>query len=372
MNVRSPYSFLDTPALLIDAGRLAANITAMQRRAGALGVKLRPHTKTHKMPEIARMQLDAGAVGITVAKVGEAEAMAAAGLHDIFIANEIIGAAKWDRIIALAPAARVIFGADSAEAVRMIEAHFASRGARAEIRVEIETGENRSGVTCDDDFLRLLAALKEAPHIRLEGIFSHEGHSYSAHDAADCQRLFEEAQRITLHYAQLARSQGFGVESVSVGSTPSIMHSEKLLPGITELRPGTYALMDAGQSAGIGTYEYCAATVLATVISKPADRRVICDAGAKALTKESRGPGLCHTEGFGIIRGSGGVHVTKLYDEHTVIENKELHDSVEIGDKIEIIPNHICPVCNLYDEAYLVSEGRFLRKMKIAGRGRTQ
>jgi D-serine deaminase-like pyridoxal phosphate-dependent protein len=372
MNVRSPYSFIDTPALLIDADRLAENIDAMQRRADSMGVKLRPHTKTHKMPEIAKMQIDAGAVGVTVAKVGEAEVMAAAGLHDIFIANEIIGAAKWDRIIALAPEARVIFGVDSAAAVRMIEKHFASRGARAEVRVEVETGENRSGVVCDEDLLRLLEALKEAPHIKLEGVFSHEGHSYSAATPDDCRALFMRAQETTLHCAALAREQGFAVESVSVGSTPSLMHCEKLMSGITELRPGTYALMDAGQSSSIGTYSRCAASVLTTVISKPTAQRVIGDSGAKALTKETRGAGLCYTEGFGIIKGSGGIHVTAVYDEHTIIENRGLHDSVEIGDKIEIIPNHICPVCNLYDEAYLVAKGRFLRRMKIAGRGKTQ
>ena len=127
--------------------------------------------------------------------------------------------------------------------------------------------------------------------------------------------------------------------------------------------------MDVGQGNCIGTYDRCAATVLTTIISKPTNERLIGDAGAKALTAQSRGAGLCHTEGKGVVKGSK-ITVTNVYDEHTILYSRELHSQLTIGDKIEIIPNHICPVCNLYDQAYLVSGGEVVEKLEIAARGK--
>ena len=127
--------------------------------------------------------------------------------------------------------------------------------------------------------------------------------------------------------------------------------------------------MDVGQGNCIGTYDRCAATVLTTIISKPTDERLIGDAGAKALTAQSRGAGLCQTEGKGVVKGSR-INVTNVYDEHTILYSRELHSQLTIGDKIEIIPNHICPVCNLYDQAYLVSGGEVVQELEIAARGK--
>lgn len=370
--VKSPYQMVDTPSILIDRERMHANLEAMQKKAETLGVKLRPHTKTHKMPELAKLQLQYGAEGITVAKVGEAEVMAEHGIQDIFIANEIVGVTKWERLAELSKKIRVMFGVDSAKAVQGIEAVFARENVSATVRIEVETGENRSGVTNEKTFYEILDAIKESPHVRLEGIFSHEGHSYSADSAEACRELFEKAQNLTLDYAKKAREYGFAIENVSVGSTPSLMHCESLVDGITEIRPGTYIFMDVGQGNCIGTYDRCAATVLATIISKPTDERLIGDAGAKALTSQSRGKGLCHTEGKGFVKGSSGVYVDNVYDEHTIIYDRELNRELEIGDKIEIIPNHICPVCNLYRQAYLVSGGEVVGTLEIAGQGKTQ
>lgn len=370
--VRSIYDGIDTPALLIDEEQMRRNLAEMQERADRLGVKLRPHTKTHKMPELAELQLSYGASGITVAKVGEAEVMADYGIKDIFIANEIVGERKWERLAELTGKAKVSFGVDSPEAVHGIEKVFCRKNAEAVVRIEIETGEKRSGITDEIVFYRLLEAVKESPHVVLEGIFSHEGHSYGASSVEECRSIFENAQERTVYYSELARREGFSIQEVSIGSTPSLMHGLKLLDGITEIRPGTYIFMDVGQGNCIGTYETCAVTVLATIISKPQEYRVIGDAGAKALTSQERGEGLCHTEGKGYIKGSQGVYVNQVFDEHTIINSESLFREMAIGDKIEIIPNHICPVCNLYDEAYLVSGGNIIRKIKILGRGKIQ
>ncbi len=368
----SPYGELDTPALLIDREQMMDNLRWMQEKANRWGVKLRPHTKTHKMPEIAKIQRELGACGITVAKVGEAETMAEHGIEDIFIANEIVGDIKWRRLAKLSKWCHVLFGVDSPEAVRGMERVFAEEEATALVRIEIETGEKRSGIVTEQQFDAVLQAIAAAPHVELEGIFSHEGHSYSAPSVEDCLMRTETALRRTLDFADRARQAGFDLKTVSIGSTPSLSHCEQLPDGITEIRPGTYVFMDVGQGNCIGTYDRCAATVLTTIISKPTDERIIGDSGAKALTAQSRGAGLCHAEGKGYVKGSGGVYVDDVYDEHTIIYSRKLHEQVEIGDKIEIIPNHICPVVNLYDKAYLVSQGQVVGTLEIACRGKTQ
>ena len=369
-------SEIDTPALIIDQKILQDNILTMQKHAHAWGVHLRPHSKTHKMPYVAKLQLEAGARGITVAKTGEAEVMAANGIHDLFIANEIIGIRKLNRIRALVEMGiQVSFGVDSIAALQQIETVF-SKEHPARILIEIETGENRSGVVDEETFLSLLSYIQNVPYISLEGVFSHEGHTYRAKDQTECLRLFKEAQEQTLHYAAIARNFGFACPTVSIGSTPSIliaaMWGIQLLEGVTEIRPGTYVFMDVGQGNAISSYERCAATVLATIMSKPTKDRVIADAGAKSLTMQSRAEGICATQGKGQVRIPLETRVSAVYDEHTIFNDPQFHDLVQIGDTIEIIPNHICPVVNLYDEAYLVCNGEVIRTIPILGRGKTQ
>ena len=364
---------LDTPALIIDRERMLDNAKFMQAFADKNGVALRPHTKTHKMPEIARITIELGACGIAVAKVGEAEAMAEKGFKDIFIANEIVGIIKLERILALQNKdVDISFGIDCPYHVREIEEVFKNASKPAQVLIEIEVGENRSGIIEECDYLVLLDTLKECPHVHLKGLFSHDGNTYGAPSVAACREIAVEAQKRTVHFAEIARENGLECEVVSYGSTPTLMNEIPIVKGITELRPGTYIFMDAGQSQAIGTYERCAATVLATVISKPTPERTIMDVGAKGLTKETRKGGICDTPGMGTFLDYPHLQVTKLYDEHTIIINKEFHDLVEVGDKLRIIPVHICPVCNLYDEAYLVSGDEVIATLEVAGRGRQQ
>ncbi len=369
---------LDTPSLLIDYSIMERNIKNMQNQATAWGVDLRPHAKTHKMPYVAGLQLEAGAKGITVAKTGEAEVMAAWGIPDIFIANEVVGTRKLGRIRELCEqGARISFGVDSLVAIDQIGLVFTPE-VPARILIEVETGENRSGVVHQADFIKLLEAINRSKVIQFEGVFSHEGHSYKAENHEDCLRLFSDAQRLTVDYAKLARSLGFSCPTVSVGSTPSLLiaaiHGVPLEKGITEIRPGTYVFMDVGQGNAIGTYDTCAATVLATIISKPTATRVIADAGAKALTMQSRSGGICSTVGKGVVRLSPSTRfvVESVYDEHTIFNDGRFHDMVEIGDTVRIIPNHICPVVNLYDEVCLVQGDEVIRRVPILCRGKIQ
>ena len=363
---------LDTPSLLIDREIMMDNIKFMQSYANQYRVNLRPHTKTHKMPKLAKLQVEAGAKGIAVAKVGEAEVMAGNGLTDIFIANEIVGEAKLTRIKELSKSIDISFGIDSIPQTEMIEKVFDGAEKKAQVLIEIEVGEERSGIIEEVDFIALVNYIKSCKNVQLKGIFSHDGHSYQADNLEDCRNKYIVSQKRTLRFAELAEELGCPLETVSIGSTPSLMHDFGVMPGITELRPGTYILMDASQGNAIGTYDRCAATVLTTVISRPTAERVISDVGAKGITAQRRSKGICKTEGHGYIKDYDNVYIHDVFDEHAIIYNKKFHDAVKVGDKVQIIPNHICPVCNLHEKAYLTSDGEVVEEVAVECRGRLQ
>jgi len=369
---RMKYLELDTPSLLFDRKILFDNLTFMQTYADRNHVRLRPHTKTHKSPDIAKIQKQYGACGIAVAKTAEAEIMAKAGLDDIFIANQVVGDQKLTRIRELARTKSISFGIDSPCHVEAAERIFAGEEKPAQVLIEIEVGENRSGIIEEKDFLTLLDALKHCPHVHLKGLFSHDGNCYSAANVDVCREIAIGAQKRTLHFAKLAADYGMPCEVVSYGATPTFMNQVPILEGITELRPGTYALMDASQGNAIGTLERCAASVLATVISKPTDERVILDVGAKGLTMQSRTEGICATPGKGTLPDYPDVFIDSMFDEHAIILNRAFHDQVNIGDKVRIIPVHICPVCNLYEKAFLIEDDEVVGDVEIACRGALQ
>ncbi len=368
---KSVYAYIDTPALLIDYDIMVDNIAMMQQKADRFGVKLRPHTKTHKMPYVAKLQLAAGAAGITVAKTAEAEVMAAHGMTDIFIANEVAGAAKTARIRDLNRSATVRLGIDNALQADELDDAFAGEDKPVEVLVEIEVGEVRSGVTSEEELIQLAEYVKTKKHVRIRGVFSHEGHTYKAKDAADCAARALEAQKRTLHMAEVLRGMGVEADIVSIGATPSLMQAD-IIEGVTEIRPGTYVFMDVGQGSALGSFARCAASVLTTVVSKPTNERIVLDAGAKALTSQNRSEGICATYGYGLVKHSGNVRLYGLYDEHGLINDAGLNAELKIGRKIEVIPNHICPCCNLFDKAYLIKNDAVLCEVPIACRGRTQ
>lgn len=369
--MKSEYSFIDTPALLVDYDLVMRNLQAMQQKAAACKVKLRPHTKTHKMPELAKLQVSLGAGGITVAKVGEAEVMAENGLDDIFIANEIIGTAKLQRIRNLHQKIKIRLGVDNETQIDQLHEVFKDDEKPIEVLIEVEVGENRSGVVTDDQLIRLTHHIQSKTGVTLKGVFSHDGHSYKAKNADDCRRICRESQTRTLEAANIVSRLGANIDTVSIGSTPSLMHSE-IMEGITEIRPGTYIFMDVGQGTALADYSRCAATVLASVISMPTDERIVLDTGAKSLTMQTRSGGICATDGYGLVKNSDNIRLSGLYDEHGLIYDRRLRSRLQVGDKLEVIPNHICPVCNLYEKAYLVAKGAVIKEVPILGRGKTQ
>lgn len=366
------YFELDTPALLIDREIMMDNLRSMQNYADQHNVQLRPHTKTHKMPKLARLQEELGATGIAVAKVGEAEAMAEGGLKDIFIANEIVGKQKLERIRKLAETIEISFGIDNIFQVNQIEEVFEGADKKAQVLVEIEVGEQRSGIIEESDFRTLLEAVKACKNVELKGVFSHDGHTYKAETRDECKELYLESVNRTLHFAKMAEEMGLKPKVVSIGSTPPFMLKFDIPSGVTEIRLGTYIFMDASQANVIGTYDRCAASVLTTIISKPTKERVITDVGAKGITAQTRSKGLTTTKGHGPIKGFDDVYVHGVFDEHAIIYNEDFRNQVEVGDKVEIIPNHICPVVNLYEKAYLISKGEVVDELAVECRGKLQ
>lgn len=366
------YYELDTPALLIDKDTMLSNLKYIQDYANEQGVNLRPHTKTHKMPKLAKLQEEMGAIGIAVAKVGEAEVMANNGLKDIFIANEIVGKSKIERIRKLSETIEISFGIDSTYQVHEIEEVFEGSAKKAQVLVEIEVGEQRSGIIEEADFRTLLELIKICKNVELKGIFSHDGHSYKAKSIEHCKELYEESVERTLHFARIAEKMDLKPKVVSIGSTPPFMFKFEIPEGVTEVRPGTYIFMDASQANVIGTYDRCAASVLTTIISKPTNERVIMDVGAKGITAQTRSEGLTATKGLGRIKECERVYIHGVFDEHAIIYNEDFSQQINIGDKVQIIPNHICPVCNLHEKAYLISKGEVVEELNIEGRGKLQ
>lgn len=366
------YWELDTPSLLIDREILMENLRNMQAYADRQGVALRPHTKTHKMPQIAKWQEELGAQGIAVAKVGEAEVMAAHGLSDIFIANEIVGRPKLARIAALARNIQISFGVDSVYQIQEAEAVFSESGQTAEVLIEVEVGERRCGVDRDEDCPPLLDAIEASPHVHLRGFFGHDGNTYGAETVAACRKIAIEAQKKLVRFAKLARRRGLEAPVVSYGSTPPLVRQVEIVEGITELRPGTYALMDVSQGNALGTLNTCAASVLATVISTPNDQRVVLDVGAKGLTMQERTKGICNSRGKGVFLEHPEASIDRIFDEHAIVEDPALRRQVTVGQKLRILPVHICPVCNLYDRAYLLSGDQVVQELEISARGKLQ
>ena len=346
--IQSQYSHLPTPSLLIDQDITMQNIHMLQEKADRLGIKLRPHIKTHKMPYFAKLQIAVGANGIACAKIGEAEVMASHGIDDILIANEIVGIDKYERLRELHRKIHIRVGIDNLYQLRQMEQVFQNEEKPIEVEIEYEVGEVRSGIVEDDQLIELGKAIIDSPYVSLKGIFSHEGHTYKADNIEDCIKKSRIAHAKTVRAANILRELGADIDTISIGATPAAMNDD-LFEGVTELRIGTYIFFDVGQSKAINDFSHCSATVLATVISKPQGDRVVLDTGAKALVSQNRPTGICATNGFGSIKGYEHISIDSLYDEHAVITNHEFHELVEIGDKVEVIPSHICPTVNLFE-----------------------
>jgi len=363
-------STTDTPALLIDLDIVARNLAWMQEKADKFGVALRPHIKTHKIPELADLQVRSGAHGITVAKVSEAEVMAAAGIKNIFIANQVVTKEKLNRLAALSREVRVSVGLDSVAAAGKLSDVFAASGLAIEYLIEINSGLNRCGVLPGKEAVELFQAINTLPALRFKGIFTHAGQVYGAASLSAVKEVSHHESTIMAETAQAFAAVGTSPEIVSVGSTPT-MKVWQGHEGVNEIRPGNYIFHDAIQiSLGAATLEECALSIVATVISRPSPERAVIDAGSKAFGLDKGAHGKEMVTGFGIVLDKKAI-LERLSEEHGIL-SLDPKVELDIEDKVRLIPNHACAVVNLFDRAYGLKDGKVVEEFKIAARGKSQ
>ena len=342
---------LDTPAVLIDIDRVDANLKRAQAHADKEGYALRPHIKTHKLPRFAQRQVELGAVGITVQKLGEAEVMADAGLADIFLPYNILGERKLARLKALNERLTLAVTADSPDTVVGYAATFTD-GKPLTVLVECDSGGGRCGVQTQAQALALARQILLAPGLRFGGLMTYP----PLHGVEKSNAWINEA-------LALFREAGIEVPKVTAGNSPDMW-----APGggpVTERRPGTYIYYDRFQvREQAASLDDCALTVLATVVSRPTPTRIVIDAGSKSLTSD-----LLGMEGFGLVMGTE-LTVKGLSEEHGVIEMPVASDWPRVGERLRIIPNHVCVVSNLFDKVSLISGDKVEDIVPVAARGR--
>jgi D-serine deaminase-like pyridoxal phosphate-dependent protein len=348
-------SELGTPVPVVDFDIASRNIRRLQEYCDRHRFKLRPHIKTHKLPFFAHEQCKAGAIGITVQKIGEAEVMAQTGLNDILITYNIIGEEKAERLANLTNFAVLSVAIDNEKALESLT--WAARRAHDPIGVliEFESGGNRQGVQMPTEAVELARKVLDRSGLQFRGLMTYP-------TTAETARFLEEA-------LPLFKKAGIEVPVISGGGTPSAFRTHELAP-VTELRVGTYIYNDritmAAQAASL---EDCALTVLATVVSRPMIDRAIIDAGNKTLSSDLLPPG--HGDGYGLLPDYPGAIIARLNEEHGIVDLGGSARKPEIGERVRVIPNHACVVTNLHNQIYLHRHANVLAELPVYLRGRT-
>ncbi|HJW22021.1 MAG TPA: alanine racemase [Candidatus Limnocylindrales bacterium] len=355
---------LDTPALVVDLDVAEANTRRLVQHVAARGATLRPHAKTHKSLEIARGQLAAGAVGLTVGTLGEAEVFVAGGFDDLFIAYPVWAAGpKAARLRALHEAApRMRVGVDSVAGAERLAAAVAGTVTPLQVVIEIDPGNRRTGVATPEAVIAVARAAATAG-LDVLGVFSHGGHGYASPAAR--QTAAADEVRVLTAACEALRTAGFECRVVSAGSTPTML--DALGGPITEMRAGTYVLGDR-QQAVLGSIgpDTVALHVAATVVSEAVPGQVVVDAGAKTLTKDVA-PYLL---GHGALPAYPEAVIERLSDYHGVVRVPSGSAAPRLGEVVAIVPNHVCPVVDLFDSLVGVRGSRAVGTLAVDARGR--
>ncbi len=358
--IGEPKSALDTPALLVDLDVMEANIARIVATCRAHGVAWRPHSKVHKTPEIAKIEIAAGAIGITCAKLGEAEVMAAAGIREILIANQIVGPVKIGRLVELADLADPIVCADGVLNLADLDAAFRQANKRLRVAIEVNIGMNRAGVAPGAAVLALAREIASRPGLRFAGLVGWESHATTIADSGEKERAVREAVAMLASGARACREAGLEVAVVSCGGTGTFPYCAQQ-PGVTEVQVGGAIFSDMHYLTHYHVDFPPALTVLATVSSRPTPTRIVVDSGKKAMSGDAAMPA---PSGLPPIAG------LKLSAEHTKIDLEHPSDVPKVGDKIEFIVGYSDTTVHLHEEIVGVRGGRIECVWRVAARGK--
>jgi D-serine deaminase-like pyridoxal phosphate-dependent protein len=360
------WAELDTPCTLIAADVVERNITRMADYCRQHGISLRPHTKTHKSKRIGRMQLDVGAVGLTVAKPGEADVMSELGA-EVLIAYPSVTQASLKAIERGLANANVMVAVDSLEAVERLDNALRGIAAQAGVLVDIDIGLHRTGVQGPDESIRLAAKIASSPKLRLDGLFCYPGHIWSL--PPDQNTELAEVEQIIQSHLNRWRNEGFEAKIVSGGSTPTAYQTH-LSPSVNEIRPGTYVFNDLNTlRGGYCSLADCAVRIVATVVSAAVPGQVVIDAGAKTLAVDQ-----CISApdtGHGLIVEYPAARIRHLSEEHGQVDVSKCEARPGVGERVTIIPNHVCPTINLTDFAWWVTP-QGVERLPIDARGKVR
>ena len=342
---------LETPVAVVNLDVLQNNITKLQVYLDQHGIANRPHIKTHKIPEIAWMQLNAGAVGITCQKLGEAEVMAQAGIRDIFLPYNMMGETRLDRVIALARRIDLKLTADSYYCVQGLSSKAHQAGIEIPVLVEFDSGMGRCGVQTPEEAVSLAQTIDRAPGLRFEGLMTYPTSANAA--------------SFTLQTIQTLEEKGIAVNVVSGGGTPRMWYAHEH-PVFTEHRAGTYVYGDRNTIAsGAMTLEDIGLHVITTIVSRPTDDRGIMDGGSKTFSSDKS-----KAEGFGLLLEYPQAKFYKMSEEHGFVDFSACKRKPQIGERVTVVPNHTCPVSNLFDKVIGVRGQRVEVVWPVAARGK--
>ena len=359
---------LETPAVVVDLDVMDQNLSRMAGYCRRHQLLLRPHTKSHKIPELAKRQIASGATGITVAKLGEAEVMLDAGLTDVLIAYPIVGAEKAKRLAAMAERASISVALDSEEAARGISEAVSERGAEIGVLVELDVGFHRCGVGNENEALMLARKIASLPGLTFKGLMFFPGHFTVGPEERSALRV--RVNELLDRVLEAFDREGLPLPIVSGGSTPTAYESS-LFHGVNEVRPGMYIFNDwttVGISAA--SLNDCALSVIVTVVSTSVSGRAIIDGGSKTFSSDRYQAGDGY--GFGLVKEDHAAELERLSEEHGHLNIQRSERRYRVGDRLSVIPNHVCTTVNMHEEIYGVRGEQVETVWRVEGRGKVR
>ena len=357
-------SDLDTPSIIVDLDIMDRNLARMAGYCREHQLLLRPHTKTHKIPELAKRQLASGATGITVAKLGEAEVMLDAGITDMLIAYPIVGPKKTTRLAQLAERANITVSLDSEEVARGLSEAATKIG----VLIELDVGFGRCGISNEADVLALARKIAELRGLEFRGLMFFPGHFGVAPDERAAMR--KQVNDFLKRTFEVLSDAGLPASIVSGGSTPTA-YEGSLFYGVNEVRLGTYIFNDRNTVAiSACTLDDCALSVLVTVVSTAVSGHAVVDGGSKTFSYDRFQGG--DGRGFGIVKEDLAAEIERFSEEHGHLNIQRSERRYRVGERLSVIPNHVCTTVNMHDEVYGVRGERVEEVWRVEGRGKVR